>query len=247
VRVWKFPDQVVRLGILLIVAIVAVVVARGFFVPKSFGEKGHYRAEAVELVANLGTHYAGSVVCAECHDDVAATKRASYHRNLACEVCHGPAAAHAADPESQKPVIPRERGKACLYCHEYLSSRPTGFPQIIERVHNPLKACIGCHNPHDPKPPTVPSTCGACHAEIARTKAVSHHQDLSCETCHETSAKHREDPRANLAKKPTQREFCGRCHAPNASGPKEAPRVDIVSHGGRYLCWQCHYPHHPES
>ena len=24
------------------------------------------------------------------------------------------------------------------------------------------------------------------------------------------------------------------------------PRVDIVEHGGRYLCWQCHYPHDPE-
>ena len=27
---------------------------------------------------------------------------------------------------------------------------------------------------------------------------------------------------------------------------KEIPRVDMFSHGERYMCWQCHYPHLPE-
>ena len=27
---------------------------------------------------------------------------------------------------------------------------------------------------------------------------------------------------------------------------REALKIDVTSHGGRYQCWQCHYPHLPE-
>jgi ribosomal protein S27AE len=53
--------------------------------------------------------------------------------------------------------------------------------------------------------------------------------------------------RAFLPKKPTSREFCGTCHSKEAKSPREIPRIDLTTHGGRYLCWQCHYPHFPES
>jgi ribosomal protein S27AE len=46
--------------------------------------------------------------------------------------------------------------------------------------------------------------------------------------------------------KPTTRESCGRCHSPEAQSPAQSPRVDLASHGERYVCWQCHYPHLPE-
>jgi hypothetical protein len=243
----RLPDQVVRLGVLVLVALPATLLVRQRFVPASFGELGHYRAEAVAAAAARPLRYAGAAACAECHGEEAERKGASYHRALACEVCHGPAADHAADPGAATPAVPRERGAACLYCHEYLPSRPTGFPQIIERLHNPMRACIGCHDPHDPTPPHVPESCAACHAQIARTKSVSHHAALACETCHETPAEHLRQPRSHQPKKPLTREFCGRCHAPAATGPPEAPRVDLATHGERYVCWQCHYPHHPES
>jgi ribosomal protein S27AE len=246
VRIWRFPDQVVRLAILLVAALVAMVVVRGRLIPDSFGLTGHYRADAVTTIASRPIRYAGSQLCVECHDSEGEIKSGSYHRTLACEVCHGAAYAHANDPEAQTPRIPRERGAACLYCHEYLPSRPTGFPQIIERLHNPLEPCIGCHNAHDPTPPEVPESCAACHAQIARTKAVSHHGPLPCETCHEVAPEHREEPRAFLPRKPTDRAFCGRCHARGAQSPSNIPRVDFASHGARYLCWQCHYPHFPE-
>jgi hypothetical protein len=245
-RIWKFPDQVVRLGILLVVALLATIVIRNQFVPESFGEIGHYRADAVDFIADQEIRYAGSQICVECHDDQGDVKSRSYHRSLACEVCHGPSHEHANDFESAQPVVERDRGAACLYCHDYLPSRPTGFPQIIERLHNPLQACINCHDPHDPTPPVVPELCSACHAQIARTKAVSHHVSLTCETCHEVAPEHRENPRSFLPKKPTEREFCGRCHARGADSPPEIPRVELISHGERYLCWQCHYPHDPE-
>ncbi len=107
--------------------------------------------------------------------------------------------------------------------------------------------CIGCHDPHDPAPPMTPESCSACHAQIARTKAISHHATLDCQTCHEAQPEHRESPRANLPKKPTENAFCGQCHAEGADAPASIPRVDVAAHSGRDLCWQCHYPHFPEA
>ena len=112
-------------------------------------------------------------------------------------------------------------------------------------AHNPMKPCITCHSPHDPKPPNVPHECSACHGEIARTIAVSNHVQLKCTTCHQVPAGHRVSPRTVKPSKPSSREFCGKCHGKD-SRVKGAPKVDIASHGEKYVCWQCHYPHLPE-
>jgi hypothetical protein len=130
-------------------------------------------------------------------------------------------------------------------CHAYDRSRPTGFPQINPASHNPDLPCITCHNPHDPVPPEVPQECSACHAQIARTKAVSRHASLACTTCHEVSEQHKVSPRSALPGKPQTREFCGQCHAGGA-GDSPVPQIDLATHGSHYLCWQCHYPHMPE-
>ncbi len=77
-------------------------------------------------------------------------------------------------------------------------------------------------------------------------KAVSPHVQLACTRCHETPERHKTAPREARPDKPRTREFCGSCHAQGASSPKEIPRIDLATHGGRFLCWQCHYPHQPE-
>ena len=182
-RIWRFPDQVVRLAAVFLTAAATVVIVRREFVPESFGVKGHFRAEAIDAVAGQKVAFAGWQSCVECHDEEAAKKGSSYHRTVACEVCHGPASDHAKDPMKHFPFVPKKR-EACLYCHGFLPSRPTGFPQIIERLHNPTKPCASCHDPHDPTPPQTPGACSACHGLIARTKSTSHHASLECETCH---------------------------------------------------------------
>jgi hypothetical protein len=251
----KLPDQVVRIAIIFAIGLTALVIARQKFVPESFGEIGHYRADAVDLVASQEVHYAGWQSCAMCHVEETEKKLASYHRSLSCEICHGPAQGHAEDPVEVNPIIDRKR-EMCLSCHGYLASRPTGFPQILELQHNPMQACVKCHNPHDPTPPHVPGACSACHAHIARTKAISHHHALDCETCHSTPPEHRESPRLYFPNKPRTREFCGQCHGVGAEDISERlgidlskyhiPQVDLEAHGNTYLCWQCHYPHFPE-
>ncbi|MGD2135353.1 MAG: cytochrome c3 family protein [Gemmatimonadales bacterium] len=237
------PQQVPRLAAVFVVAIVALIVARQFLVPESFGERGHFRAAALDTIAAHPKKYAGHQECALCHAPIQEARLESNHRGVRCEACHGPATAHVANPMEVTPTVPTGR-EICTLCHAYNPSRPTGFPQIDPVAHNPMTSCAECHDPHAPEPPVTPEECSACHRQIERQKAVSHHAPLTCGTCHEAPTEHKVNPRAVRPSKPTTREFCGGCHA---SGMAEIPQVDLRSHGQPYVCWQCHYPHHPEA
>lgn len=240
------PQQVPRLAVLFAVLAVGFVVAREYLVPDTFGDVGHYRAAAVTTIVAREKSYAGHRECADCHDDIAEQRLASHHSGVACEVCHGPGAAHSEYPDEVGLPAPRERG-FCPLCHRYDPSRPTGFPQIEPVAHNPLEPCMSCHDPHAPEPPEVPEECGACHGQISRLKTVSHHVTLSCTTCHVTEEQHKITPRLIRPGKPVDRSFCGTCHDEDADSPREIPRIDLAIHGEDYQCWQCHYPHYPET
>lgn len=255
-RVRRFPTQLLQLGIIFAIVGVAVVLLRQEFIPETFGDLGHYRAAAVEANAELEPRYAGWQACAKCHPDKIETKNKSFHRTVSCEACHGPAVDHTRRAMRIRPEVPTGR-EPCLDCHAYLASKPTGFPQIIEERHNPMRSCTTCHDAHDPTPPDVIQECSACHNTIARSKSVSPHAPLDCEVCHEAPPEHKVQPRAHLPKKPFEREFCGTCHAEDAEAPDEIlgvdltvfdiPRIDLVTHGGTFVCWQCHYQHSPEA
>lgn len=242
----KVPQQVPRLLAVFVLAGAALVLARSFLIPETFGDVGHYRAAAVDTIMAHEKKYAGQQQCSLCHGPLQQRRLASNHRGVACESCHGPAAAHVANPVESKPAVPRER-QFCTRCHAYNPSRPTGFPQIDPVLHNPRTTCFTCHDPHEPEPPVVPGACGACHGQIARQKSVSHHATLECTICHEAPDEHKMAPRSLRPSKPTDRAFCGMCHAEDASSPREIPRVDIRTHNPRHVCWQCHYPHFPET
>lgn len=242
----RVPVQLPRLAAVFAAAIVVLIGVRWSLVPASFGVYGHYRAAAVDSIAARPVHFAGRQECEVCHDDIAARRIRGNHRGVACEVCHGPQAAHAVAPGDVQPPAPRNRA-FCPRCHAYNPSRPTGFPQIDSMSHNPLKPCITCHDPHAPVPPVVPEACSACHGQIARQEALSHHVNLSCATCHDVPERHKTSPHAVRPTKPTERAFCGRCHDRGVPRVTGAPRINLTAHNPRYLCWQCHYPHYPET
>ena len=239
------PQQINRLIIVFAVLIAGWFVGRYIVAPPTFGDLGHFRASAIDSVAVLPIQYAGQQSCFECHDEIFMMKQDSRHNTVSCEACHGPSALHVEDAFEVLPSAPRERGY-CSLCHGYDPSRPTGFPQIEPMTHNPLKACIACHDPHQPVTPGVPEECSACHGQIARTKAVSHHAQLACTRCHEADENHKTNPRLVRPSKPRTNVLCGECHAKGVEAPVEIPRIDMVAHGNGYVCWQCHYPHHPE-
>jgi hypothetical protein len=241
----RVPQQISRLLIVFAVAIAALLIMRRVMIPATFGQLGHYRAASIGENAARPIKYAGRGACNECHDDIVTIHSRARHQTVSCEACHGAAQAHIASGGEIKPVVPRERA-FCPKCHAYDAARPTGFPQIDPVTHNPVKRCVTCHNPHEPVPPNVPTSCSACHAEIAKVKAVSPHAELPCVRCHETNDSHLDTPRLSRPTKPLAREFCGGCHAKGATSAKEIPRIDLATHGRNYLCWQCHYPHDPE-
>jgi hypothetical protein len=252
----RIPNQILQLAFVFAIVAVVVILARQRFVPESFGDLGHYRADAVDVAAAQALQYAGWQVCADCHDDVLETKSGSFHRALSCEVCHQAAWAHANGETDETPPLPTRRDQ-CLQCHGYLPSRPTGFPQVVAARHEPARPCHTCHDPHDPTPPGRLESCSACHAAISSVKAVSHHAPLECTVCHETPEEHSVLPRSNLPSKPFEREFCGTCHAGVLEQPAAVagvdlsdyviPLVDLDTHGGTLVCWQCHYQHSPEA
>lgn len=239
----RMPEAALRILVVLVIFAAGVLIVHRA-IPPAYTDHDLQIAATIEREGAKQIHYAGETSCTNCHLETHDVKKAGYHRNLACETCHGPGIAHTENPIEVKPPAPRDR-QFCPTCHAYNSSRPMSFPQINAITHNPLQACIACHQPHDPKPPTVPGECRACHGGIDRTKAVSHHALLECTRCHTTPEQHKVTPLVVKASKPSTREFCGECHA-NGSKIPEAPKVDIATHGEKYLCWQCHYPHMPE-
>jgi hypothetical protein len=242
----SLPHQILPLALIFALTIVALVTARVLLIPDTFGDLGHYRADAVDEIAALEITYAGSTVCGDCHDDILEDKEASHHEGVSCETCHGPAYAHTEEPDVHLPKVPRQRGH-CQLCHGYNQSRPSGFPQILPNQHNPGKACISCHDPHKPLLPHAPDDCAACHREIMLKKRVSHHASLDCTTCHVVPDQHPITPRSVRAEKPRSNELCGGCHSQGAAQARAIPQIDLESHGEHYNCWDCHYPHYPEA
>ena len=239
----EIPEQIKRLLIVIGAIIAGVVTIRYLILPSSLTDTRFHRQSTIEREAAKNIMFAGASICGSCHVDKAAKKKEGYHKTVACETCHGPAQAHLENPAT-KPTAPRGRD-FCVFCHAYDPSRPTGFPQINPVLHNPIKACITCHDPHDPVPREVPRECSACHAQIASIKTVSPHALIGCTSCHTVPAKHKTAPRSVRQSKPETREFCGKCHG-KESDRKEAPKIDLATHGERFLCWECHYPHLPE-
>jgi hypothetical protein len=242
----RVPQQVTHLALVFLIAAVAYVIARSFLVPPTFGELGHYRADAVREIAARPIKYAGKDACVACHEEESTQQYKGPHQNVSCEDCHGPSQAHADNfAEAPKPVKPAER-EYCPYCHGYDGARPNGFPQVDAATHNEGLPCTGCHNPHQADLPSVPETCAACHGRTSRLMAASLHASMACTDCHQSTDEHKKTPRLIQPATSLTREACGTCHAKGAPGHDDAVRVDMAAHNTKNACWQCHYPHDPE-
>ncbi len=148
-KLFEDAGHLVRVALVFAVALVAFLVFRSVMVPRSFGQYGHYRGNAIKEAAARPIVYAGRDACADCHADILKTKASGKHAKLGCEACHGALAKHAADPSALKPVLP-DTAKLCVRCHEANAAKPVGFPQVNAQEHSGGAACGGCHNPHSP-------------------------------------------------------------------------------------------------
>jgi uncharacterized CHY-type Zn-finger protein len=133
---------------LFVLAFLVFLVVRHYYVPKSFGEYGHYRGAAIGEIASLPVKFAGHQTCEGCHTDVLDVKSKGKHAHVNCEACHGALANHADDP-SIKPVLP-DTTLLCARCHTASAAKPKGFPQVVPADHSGGVPCQTCHNPHSP-------------------------------------------------------------------------------------------------
>ena len=145
----KDTEHLLRLAAVFIVGFSLFLLARTYFVPKSFGQYGHYRANALQEISAREPRYAGHATCEECHSDVLDVKKAGKHAGVNCEACHGPQAKHAADPASVIPQLP-DTGVLCARCHEANLAKPAAFPQVVTKDHMGDVKCNTCHQPHSP-------------------------------------------------------------------------------------------------
>jgi predicted CXXCH cytochrome family protein len=146
---FKDVEHLVRLAALFLGGVLVFAVARAQFVPEGFGTLGHYRAGAVDEARETPIRYAGQQACARCHS-VRMAGASDRHAPIACESCHGPLAAHAADPVSLKPVRPDGR-QLCIRCHAKNTGKPARQPTVDIADHAGDERCTSCHEPHNPK------------------------------------------------------------------------------------------------
>lgn len=149
-ELFRDAEHLFRLAGVFVALIVVFLVVRAFLIPESFGDYGHYRAAALDEARERGITFAGRTACLECHEDVGTVKSAGKHAGLGCEACHGPQAAHAADPASVVPQKPDPKS-LCLVCHMQNMAKPRGFPQMDPKEHYG-DDCGACHKPHSPQP-----------------------------------------------------------------------------------------------
>ncbi len=154
----KDTRHLVRAGVLLAAAVVAIVVFRIALTPKSFGEYGYFRGDNVTEWASHEPVFAATSQCNQCHSSNYGQWQQNSHATVSCENCHGPGERHI---RGEEPLAIPQSSETCLICHEKLVSRPAAFPQVESVQHAGAQQCIACHNPHSPafwKTPPSPKT-----------------------------------------------------------------------------------------
>jgi hypothetical protein len=149
-RLLRDSAHLIRPAVVLLAALAVFLAVRSAIIPKAFGQYGHYRPGALDLVRQHPIAFAGQDTCLMCHEDEGKARAAGKHAHVACEACHGPLAQHTEDPSAHVPKLP-EVANLCRRCHEQDAAKPRTFPQVVTAEHSGGAACNDCHKPHNPQ------------------------------------------------------------------------------------------------
>ena len=146
---FKDGEHLIRVALVFAAGAIAFVTVRAILVPRSFGEYGHYRGNAIKEIAAQPVVFAGHQACETCHPEVPEVKNKGKHARVNCEACHGALAKHAEDPGAVEPAK-LDTAVLCVRCHSVNSAKPRGFPQVVAEEHSGGLSCETCHQPHSP-------------------------------------------------------------------------------------------------
>ena len=147
-----FQRPAIRVGLLLLVVILAFIIVQQLSIPKSFGAYGYYRGDNVQEWVNLPPTYSpfSEITCKACHGEIVTLKGEGPHTGVNCESCHLASAKHTQAPFDLKPPKNTTR-EACLACHDKQAARPeTAVRQVDGSQHNFGMPCTNCHAAHSP-------------------------------------------------------------------------------------------------
>ncbi len=157
----KSYTHIVWILLVLAVVVIAGVYVRAKMLPKSFGEFGHYRGNAIYDEMNRPIRNGTNSSCLVCHPYIREMHLNGVHHTVSCEFCHGPVADHVKDGKVIA-KLPKKQGKEikrlCLRCHnQIIRARPKesikmiSMPQHLEEKHvRTDHICNQCHNVHAP-------------------------------------------------------------------------------------------------
>jgi len=202
-----------------------------------------------------GPEFAGSEMCATCHEEVAKgfaenphVKMAQMHgaNGVTCENCHGPGKEHAESADPSKIFNPskataKEVDAKCLSCHrvDHANFQHSGHGDANV-------SCIGCHSIHDGEDRqqqlkvAQPALCYQCHTDVKPQFSMPFHHRVdegavSCSDCHDP---HGTFGRKGLRASAQQDAVCTKCHSETA-GPFVYEHAVVKTEG----CTACHFPH----
>jgi len=144
---FKDAEHLVRVVLVFAAGTMAFVLLRAVLVPRSFGEYGYYRGNAIGEISAQPVVFGGHESCESCHTDVVSVKNPGKHAGVRCEACHGALAEHAGDPSTEPPTL--DTAVLCVRCHSVNAAKPASFPQVAPE-HGGGLACDTCHRPHSP-------------------------------------------------------------------------------------------------
>ena len=166
--------------LLIIGGFASVFLIRSQLIPNAYGDRGPYRAGALDEIASQPSQLTSDSSCLKCHTSVQEERAESPHQAVRCMHCHGNghehmAAALIAADSPDHPIPPagewdgdfhtkmdlfKTQDRAtCLSCHTSVVGMPESFRSIDVAQHlaeqgaenvNARNVCFECHSGHSP-------------------------------------------------------------------------------------------------
>lgn len=166
--------------LLIIGGFAGVFLIRSQLIPNAYGDRGPYRAGALDEIASQPSQLTSDSSCLKCHTSVQEERAESPHQAVRCMHCHGNGHEHMAaaliavespdhpippagewdgDFHTKMDLFKTQDRATCLSCHTSVVGMPESFRSIDVAQHlaeqgaenvNARNVCFECHSGHSP-------------------------------------------------------------------------------------------------